>query len=278
MNTNTLTHIISSILAFISMICISLLIIVICLALTLFNIGFISAKMDEEYYNSALVSLNDSFKNEIAPPSGFPEEVFDEAFNIYILKEDSVSAVKSFLLGLDFTYDSSRIEQILMTRFKNFADEKGISLTDTNLDTLVDHCLEAYERHINVTFLKSFAPIRRLFDKYYVYLLMSLSLLLIISVLLLFKTNYIKHRAVRYCIYSLFASSLIIIPAPLVILIHAGYRDLSIVPEHIKMLFVSMIQSTLLVLVIGGIFVAIIGFLLIPMVKRMRKKVISDKI
>ena len=207
MNKNTAASLVSGILAFIMMISISVLAMIICFALTLFNINYVTHKMDDRYFDSAINSLNSSLKNEIAPPSGFPEEVFDGLINKHLIKEDSVSAAKSLLLGIDYIYNSSRVRDIFITRFTQFAEDEGISFTKANLNSLTEYCLEEYERQINISFLKSFAPVRRIFDKYYTYGLLLFSALLITATLFLFKVNRFKHRAVRYCVYSLFASS-----------------------------------------------------------------------
>lgn len=274
MSKSLAVHIISSVLSFIMMICITVLVLIICLALTLFNVGFITYKMDDAYYNAAIASLNNTLKNEIAPPSGFPEEVFDDLFNTGVIQEDSIACVQSIMLGLDLSYDKSRVQQLLMDRFTQYAEQNNMKLTDNNLESLTDYCVEEYERQIVVSYLKSFAPVKRIFDRYFTYALLSFSALLILTALFLFRIQKFKHRGVRFSIYSLFASSLLIIPLPLIFLIHGGYTKVNIMPEHVKMLFVSMIRSTLLSVLFGGLIVAALGFLLILLTNRMREKLI----
>ncbi len=270
-------HIVSSMLSFIMMICISVLVLIICLALTLFNVGFITYQMNDTYYFAAIDSLNNTLKNEIAPPSGFPEEVFDDLFNKGVVQEDSIACVKSIMLGLDLPYNTPRIRQLLMDRFTEFAQQNNIPLNDNNLDSLTDYCIEEYEQQIVVSYLKSFAPIKRTFDNYFTYALLSFSALLILATLFLFRIHKFKHRALRFSIYSLFASSLILIPLPLILLIHGGYTKINIMPEHVKMLFVSMMRSTLLSVLLGGLILAAIGFLLILLTNRMRQKLIYQE-
>ncbi|MDD2418606.1 MAG: hypothetical protein PHP68_06165, partial [Oscillospiraceae bacterium] len=91
--------IISGIISFLMMICISLLVISISLQLTIFNINYITNKMDNEYFDSIIGSLTKTLKDDIAPPSGMPEEVFDDLFNRYIIMEDTRASLHAVLTG-----------------------------------------------------------------------------------------------------------------------------------------------------------------------------------
>ena len=105
---------ISGILSFMMMICITFLVVFISLSLTLFHSGFISDRMDDRYYQSALDSLVETLKNEVAPPSNIPEEVYDGLFNAQIIREDSKANVSSILVNIDDTFDSSRIHRLII--------------------------------------------------------------------------------------------------------------------------------------------------------------------
>ncbi|MDD4546872.1 MAG: hypothetical protein PHR24_06210 [Oscillospiraceae bacterium] len=269
--------IISGIISFLMMICISLLVISISLQLTIFNINYITNKMDNEYFDSIIGSLTKTLKDDIAPPSGMPEEVFDDLFNRYIIMEDTRASLHAVLTGIDYSYDSSRVHDILLKRFTEYAEKKDIKISDTNIDTLTDYCIVEYERHISLPFIKSFASIRRLFDNTFTYLLLGISVLLILLTMFLFTIYRFKHRAIRYCIYSLFASALMVIPFPLFFLIQGPHRKINLTPDHTKNLFVSIIQSSLIWMLVSGLFAAVLGFALMPLVKKLRKDALKAK-
>ncbi|MDD2362164.1 MAG: hypothetical protein PHH84_04305 [Oscillospiraceae bacterium] len=269
--------IISGILSFLMMICITLLVISISLQLTIFDINYISDKMDNDYYDSVIDSLTTTLKDDISPPSGMPEEVFDDLFNRYIIMEDTQASINAILTGIDYSYDSTRVHDILLNRFTKYANEKNVKISDTNFDTLIDYCLVVYERHISLPFMKSFSSVRRLFDNTFTYLLLAVSTALILLIIFLFAIHRFKHRAIRYCIYSLFASALLVIPFPIFLLIQGAYRKISLSPVHVKELFVSLIQTSLVWLLISGLLIAALGFALIPLVKRLRKNALKAK-
>ncbi len=268
---------ISGILSFMMMICITFLVVFISLSLTLFHSGFISDRMDDRYYQSALDSLVETLKNEVAPPSNIPEEVYDGLFNAQIIREDSKANVSSILVNIDDTFDSSRIHRLIMDRFTEYAHDNNINITETNLDTLADYCLEEYERQISVPYLKSFAPIRLWFENAFTYVLLIFSVLLILLALFLFRIHTFKHRAVRYCTYSLFASALMIVPVPLLFLIQGSYNKINISPEHVRMLFASVVGTTLRTLVVSGLVLAVLGAISIFLTHRMRQKAIRGE-
>ena len=69
MNKFLVSQVISAILSFLMMICITVLATSICLSLTFFRPGFITERMNDKYYNLALDSLRQTLKDEIAPPA-----------------------------------------------------------------------------------------------------------------------------------------------------------------------------------------------------------------
>lgn len=274
MNKFLVSQVISAILSFLMMICITVLATSICLSLTFFRPGFITERMNDKYYNLALDSLRQTLKDEIAPPSHMPEEVFGELFNVYLIEEDSQESVRAILEGIDYFHDSSQIRKMVMDRFIKYAEENNIDHAETNLEALADICIEEYKRQISVPYLKSFAPIRHMFQEAFTYMILILSFLLILLLFFLFGIHRFKHRALRYCIYSLFASALLMIPIPLFLLIQGAYNKINLSPEHVKMLFTSMISSTLLSLVLCGALIAAVGGGLILVVRSMRYKAI----
>ena len=66
MNKFLVSQVISAILSFLMMICITVLATSICLSLTFFRPGFITERMNDKYY-LALDSLRQTLKDEIAP-------------------------------------------------------------------------------------------------------------------------------------------------------------------------------------------------------------------
>lgn len=266
---------ISAILSFFMTLCITLLVVLTVLSFTLFQTNSITGRMNQNYYKSVQVSLTENLK-ELAPPSGLPDTIFDDLFSLPMIERDSKAAVQNTLAGIDQTINTDEVKQALMNRFTEYTQESGTDVNSTNLDSLADTCVSVYERQVCSPLLKYYAPIRSLFDKFFTFSLIGLSVLLIVLILFLFRIHHFKHHAVRYSIYSLFGSMLLIVPIPLFLLIQGKYKNLTITPEHVHALFVTLAQAVLTGLVVGGLAVGLLGAALLPLVVHMRDKMIMS--
>lgn len=266
---------ISTVLSFLMTLCIALLVVFIVLSFTLFQTNSITGRMNENYCKGVQDSLTENLK-ELAPPSGLPDTIFDNLFSLSMIERDSKAAVQNTLAGIDQTVNTDKVKQTLMDRFTEYTQTSGTDINSTNLDSLADTCVSIYERQVCSPLLKYYAPIRILFDKFFAFSLIGLSVLLIVLILFLFHIHQFKHHAVRYSIYSLFGSMLLIIPVPLFLLVQGAYKNLTITPEHVHALFVTLVQTTLTSLVIGGLTAGLLGAALLPLVAHMRDKLIMN--
>jgi hypothetical protein len=278
MSKKHLTQIISVILSFLLMVCITVIMISSCLAITAIKTGFVTDLMDDSYYQSVMNSLTETLKQKLSPPSNIPEEVFDNLFTIYFVKEDLISNTNAVFAGIEDGYNKERVREHVIENFEIYASDNNLNLSLANLQTLADYCLEEYDRHINLVFLKSFAPIREMFEKMFTYILLGFSVILILLTLFLFGIHKYKHRALRFLSCSLFSSSLLIIPLPLFLLIQGSYRRLNIEPEHIKLLFIAAINKTMSALILSGLIIFAVGITLVLLTKKMREKAIKGQI
>lgn len=267
--------VISAVLSFFMTLCIALLAVLSLLSFTLFQENSIIGKMNDSYYQGVQDSLTENLK-ALAPPSGLPDTIFDGLFSLSTIEKDSKAAVQNMLAGIDQTVNTDAVRQTLMDRFTEYAQSNGTDVNATNLDSLADTCAAVYERQVCSPLLKYYAPIRSVFDRFFAFALIGLSVLLIAMTLFLFRIHRVKHHAVRYCIYSLFGSALMIIPIPLFLLIQNNYRNLTITPEHVRVLFISLAQTTLVRLVLGGVLVGLAGVALLPLVAHMRDQLMRN--
>ncbi len=264
---------ISLVLSFLMMFCATIITAFSCLMLTAFNKTYIPDQMNSAYHEATLNSLVATLKT-LAAPSQLPEEVFDDLFTISMVTKDSENATSAVLGGISYSFDESDVRKLLEGRFQQYAQTAGLDMKATNLDSLIDLCVQTYEQQISVPFLKTFVPIRTTFEKAFTIVLLAVSAFLIVSIVLLFSIHPYKHRALRYTIGSLFASALMVIPVPLIILLQGAYKKMAIEPTQVKMLFVSMTRCAMLSLVIGGLLLAAIGVALLPVVRTMRQSLL----
>lgn len=276
MNNDTPRTVISVILSFLMMICLVLLGLIISLDVTIFQVHFITKRMNDRYYNSVMTSLTNQLQEKIAPPSGFPEEVFEGLFTRSTIETDSKASVQAVLANADYTLNTAALHDKLIKRFTEYAQQNQLKLTDANLESLAQICIDEYERQISVPFLKSFASVRITFLRYFPYALLGISTFLIVVLVFLFRLHPYKHRAVRYSIYSLFASALMLIPLPIWILIQGSYAKINISPDHMRFLFVSVTRTTLLAVLATGWLLAVIAGGCLPLVRYMRNELIRE--
>ena len=277
MNKNTVRSVISVILSFLMTLAITLLLVLVCLRLTIFNKDYIPSRINEAYYTTALNTLTEKLKT-FAEPSMMPEETFDNLFTADMIKEDLKEAMKDTLSGLDYSFDDTAVHKLLMDRFTQYAERSGIKTDSANLESLTSLCIQEYKKQISIPFLQTYAPIRNMFDNFFVVALLILSGVLIGILLLLFFIHPYKHRAVRFTIYSLLASALMIIPIPLFVLLQGAYEKWQIEPAQVQALVTSMVRTTMLSLLTGGIFVGIVGVLLLFLVRHMRDSLLQKHI
>lgn len=272
MNRKHLSQVISVILSFFIMVCITVIAVSSCLAATVFRKNFFSRIMDDEYCQSVMESLTDTLKNKLSAPSRIPEEVFDDLFSFYFIKEDINSNLSAKLVGIENGYNNERVREYVAEKFKSYAASNNMEFSEDNLKHLVDYCMEEYDNHVSFIFLDTFLSFRNVFDKAFTYILIGFSVILIFLTLFLFSIHKYKHRAVRFCACSLFASSLLIVPLPLFLLIQGFYKNINITPEHVKLLLVEAADKTLSSLLLTGLLTAAAGVAVSLITKQMREK------
>lgn len=263
--------VISGILSFLLSLCITMLVIMLCLDFTTFQANALNTDMNDSFFRQTQQSLTEDLK-ELIPPSGLPDTIFDDLISVSMIKKDATQVVQNTLGGIKEAYNSDTVRQLFMNRFTQYADSQGIDVQSTNLDSLADSCAAVYERQITVPFLQTYAPFRLMFDKVFTYSVICLTALSIVILLILFHIHRFKHRAVRFSIYSLLASALMILPIPVYLLIQGEYKNLNITPEQFHTLFISLAQKSLWGLIIGGTAVGLLGILLLPLVGHMKDK------
>lgn len=266
-----LSYIVSMILSFLIMVCLTILIFFSCLAVTVFRADFLARLMNDRYYQSVMDTLTETLKQKLASPSNLPKEAFDGLFSRGQMKEDVKSNLNAKLAGINSGYDRERVRQKVIERLKSYADGRGADISGTNLESLADYCMEEYDRHIGLFFLDDFAALRNRFDELFAYILPGFSMLLILLNLFLFKLHRFKHRAVRFCACSMFSTALMLIPFPLFLLLCGAYRRINITPEYVKYLLVETVNKGLTGLVLSGIAAAAAGAVLAVACFRMRK-------
>ncbi len=262
----------SSVLAFLIAVCSAILVILLSLAATVFHGNFILQKLDQKFCSAMADTITQSMK-DVAASSSLEDSVFDGVITTSAVSRDMSLKARETLAGVSSSFDSTPLRESLMERFRQYAQEHGYPLgeeEEANLSSLAALCVQEYERLTTVPFLQTFAPIRQLFDRVFPIMLIGLSVLLILMLLLLFHIHPFKHQAVRYVIYALSASSLMILPAPLVIFFQGAYEKLTITPVQMQTLFADLARSALLGLIVGGLLVVLITALLFPLIKVMK--------
>jgi len=267
-----LSQAISVILSFFIMVCITVIAVSSCLAATVFRKDFFSGLMDDEYCQSVMESLTDTLKQKLSAPSNIPEEVFDNLFSFYFIKDDIKSNLNAKLVGIESGYNNERVREYVAEQIKSYAANNNMEISEDSLNPLVDYCMEEYDNHISFIFLDTYLSFRNVFDKAFTYILIGFSAIAIFLTLFLFSIHKYKHRAVRFCACSLFASSLMIVPLPLFLLMQGGYKNLNITPEHVKLLLVEVADQTLSGLLLTGLLAAAAGVAATLITKRMRER------
>ena len=268
---------VSTILAFFMSMSITILVVSVSLYFTVFEENYIINQLDDQYFQAAEQTLEESLST-FAAPSGFPDTIFNNLFDRSMIVQDTKRGVKAAIDGVPYTFDPAEFKNLCMQRFTKYAQDNGIAITDevqANLNSMADSCVEIYKTQITIPFINVYASLRNTFENAFTFILIIVSSFLILIILLLFHIHPYKHRAVRYSICSLFGSSLMVFPLPLFFLIQGAYNRVNITPDYMRKLFATMVRTILLVLTSGGILLAIAGFMLMPLVVYMKDNLLG---
>lgn len=215
---------------------------------TLLNPDYLRKQLNEShYYENALAEVENEFSS-YASASGFDQKLLDSALDISDLQL-SVNQSLNQIYGEESepggTADfQSKLDQILTRN----AESRGAALTEDSKKSLLllaQTCSDTYLQEISFPYAKELAEI---VGKIKTGLRLPSLLLLVLAAALvwvLFRINRWKHRALRYCIYAVSGTMLMLAAFPAYLLLSGRIGQVAILSKSLYSLTVSCANGIL---------------------------------
>lgn len=181
---------------------------------TIMNENYALNMMSASGYYENLESEIDEYFISYGNASGF-----DQTFMTAILDEQKIeNDVKT---SLDYIYGKSNT-QFDKQAFSNYiynlmcknADSRGIAVTPSTSDAIrytSDVCAQIYSDSINLIFTDNLKPLIKMCQTPLLIALMISAIIVLVSALLIYIISEYKHGALRYYIYSMTASTFLLL-------------------------------------------------------------------
>lgn len=270
-------QIISTILSFLLAIFITMFSYLIGLNFGLFNINNLVDSMNVDFY----IHMNEYIRKEavnIAIPYGVDRSVFDNVFTMDITSIQASNRLRAQLKNESYEVNTSDVKQRLYANIDQFLSSKGYTLTaeqQNNIDSLVEKVCEIYIDALTIPYMKQFARIGNTFNKYILYGMIIIFIMIVLNIVFLFLLNKYIHKCFRYISYATISASIMTAFLPIWALIDGFYRRIYISIEYVYTFFVNYIRNSIMIFVYISALLLAISAALIVLIWYRRKALIA---
>ncbi len=185
---------------------------------TVFNYKFAVKILNvSDYYTTISKEIENEFVS-LGSASGFDSSIFEDIIPKKTLENDVNKYVLDVYSNTAPKVDTSELVASLDTTFMNYANAKGITVTDESkqaIHTLEKKCAAVYSNHISFMFAEQVSTYLYKLNKVCTIMLSVLTVFTLVLGSVLFLINKWKHIAIRNCIYSISACILMLLPIPI---------------------------------------------------------------
>ncbi len=255
---NKLKIIVGYILAFISMILVTVLVALVILKVTLANKNYVKDLLESNnYYSNVSEEILDKMKYYMAS-SGLPENILEDIYSKEDVKEDINLFIDNAYIGSKTDVNVEKLVSKLNSNIDNYVSDHKVKITSQNyIDSFVKNMTSIYEKEVNLYgivngYLKYIPKIIKLINQ----LLIICGILLLVNIvgLVLLKVGYIS---------SIFmASALIIIFVRMMFYEKIDYHNILIISSDFSNMVKIGIDRLSFMALISSICLFLIGILL----------------
>lgn len=227
---------------------------------------FVTSSAKRSHYTEIAHSELIGELNDLAVPSGLPNNYFDDKLNLdefeglfYTCLANTVNGNKNFSL------DYKNVEESILKNVTDFSINETGEITDNNqvsLQIFANECVKIYSTFVNpplTNYLFSlFSPIRH-------YLLIAIAVLLVLGLTAgytLFKINVVSPFK-KYCFASFAGASLTLGIIPAILIATNEVSKLAITSKSLHAIITCFISDFLWLMVMLAIFLAIVSIRII---------------
>lgn len=251
----------------------SILSITVILYSTVLNPDFLIDNINSSnYYKELKEEINQDLISYGAA-TGFDKDFFNGYLTTDMLRIDVISSVRKFYNMNAYTTSKLKFEDGLYNGFINDLRQRNIEVTpeiEKSVKALADVCITKYKKYTQMPYSENISPI--LTKVQFVSNIIFWACVAIIAVLiaLIYFMNKWKHRAIRYYIYAVSASALMILFIPSVVFFSDKISRISLSNVYLYNLINSYFQDLLFQFLQIGLFILAILIILIILYNRTR--------
>ena len=185
---------------------------------TVFNYKFALKNITASgYYTRLAKEIEDEFKS-LGSASGFDSDIFENIIPKKTLEDDVNKYILDVYSNTEPKVDTSDLVSSLHSTFINYANSKGITITDETqkaIQELEKNCAIVYSNYIGFMFAEQVSTYLYKFNKVCIVMLSVLAIFISVLGIVLFLINRWRHIAIRNYIYSISACILMLLPIPI---------------------------------------------------------------
>lgn len=213
---------------------------------TFLNLDFMNKQISKSSYcENALNEVKETFISYGAA-SSFDADFFDSVLELNQVKLDVYHMALQLYSNGNSQVDTDKFNTDLYNKLTENVKARNIEITpevDTALQYLAQTCTDTYRQYISLPFITEIAPVlSKLQQPLQIALFIMLGLILFLSVFI-FLINRWKHRVVRYYIYSIGGSVLMLLALPLLAILSGKITKVAFMSKSLYYLAVTYMNS-----------------------------------
>lgn len=243
---------------------------------TVLNENYMRAKLSQsEFYEQMADEIEQKFSS-FGAASGFDEQFFDGTVDPVRVQQDIGNAVTQLYNNRSKQVDTSDFKQQLHQLFLTDIQERGIEVTpelEEAVQALTDACIQSYQDAVSVPYITEISHyVQKGYELARLILIVLIVVIVVIAAVLFFMHSW-KHRALRYYIYALSGSALMMIMLPVIVFLSGKVQRIGLASASLYHFAVSYINGFLWRFGAVALFLALVVVALGIVYQKLKKAV-----
>ncbi len=232
------------------------------------NNSLLNALDDVKYYDMVYKSFMDKAES-ILIPDGLTSEVLQGVFSEEQLRSDGNHYFKAQLTSTESSINIEGYKTKLAANINDYVARNNLGV-DGDQNTVIEHIsndiITCYEEMIKIPYASTIGMVFRNINKYFLMLLVPITIFAIVCILLLYKQNKVKkNRIFRYLAYSIMSGAISIV-IPVIYSRSTGfYKKLQIHPEYVYKFIIRYFENGLNIMTVIGVVLFVLALVMIAL-------------
>lgn len=243
---------------------------------TVLNENYMRSKLSQSgFYEQMADEIEQKFSS-FGAASGFDEQFFDGIVDPVRVQQDIGNAVNQFYNNRGKQVETADFGQQLHQLFLADVEKRGIEVTpelEEAVQALTDACVQSYQDVVSVPFITEISPyVQKGYGLVRLLLIVLIVVMVVIAAILFFMHSW-KHRAIRYYIYALSGSALMMVMLPVVVFLSGKVQRIGLASASLYHFAVSYMNGFLWRFGTVALFLALVVVALGIIYQKLKKAV-----